>query len=117
MAGASGYADFPDVNNDTSATPTDAPPTSDALTSQTSSSDSDSPTADKPLLQAAATTPYMDMTAEGNIATPPTAGEPVIEVAPYLVSGCLRGLVYLPKAGRGNLHPASIVMKSCVIPF
>ena len=89
MAGASGYADFHDVN-DVSTAPTDAPPTGEALASQTSSSSDDSPATEEPLLQASS--PYADMTAEGNVGTHPADTKVDIEQsspvrpAPYLVS-------------------------------
>lgn len=101
VAGASGYADFPEVGDGTAAT--NEPPNGIAMTSPTSSSSEDSP--DKPLLLQAA--PYTDMSAEGNVVAPPAeatlgaSGERqreeerptgTVAAAPYLVSNNFRYL-------------------------
>ena len=72
VAGGSGYADFPAINDGTEALPTDVT----TPTQEGSSSDSgDSPTADKPLLQPTTVTPYTDMNAEGGIVEEPRQRE------------------------------------------
>lgn len=94
MAGGSGYADFPEVSYGTATSP---PPNGTAMTSQTSSSGGDSP--DKPLLPAAASSPYTDVSVEGNVVTPSVEAPlgasserweeeeiPTGVAAPYLVS-------------------------------